>query len=349
MGRRHSLTGGEAAQSVLIRTPRTTPLRSGPRNPGQPAAVSGAAGPGGSAADVPRAESRGSVAARDETGFSGLFAAGGTAGSAADSAPDWGRSRFLGHLHCRGRRRERGGLVSGLRHEPLLGSFRPAPGELRSGVASDATGLQERPHSTPEQDGRDHCRTPETVRAMAAGRHRRDEHEARGLDGVDGHHQPHQPSRNRLVDDARCSEHGDDHQDDGARAIVPTRPAQEDPPQDDGDRTEESANHSEADVLGQKDRHDVPEQTQHHRGDQAGPQSERLPRQRFVSVCVGHMGLYAARGRLFLHARVIIFRAGTLASYAGEGDEPPRAAGRRTCPEFRYQNRNGTNRFVRRM
>ena len=33
-GRRHSCTGGDADQSVAIRTPRTTPSRFGPRKPG---------------------------------------------------------------------------------------------------------------------------------------------------------------------------------------------------------------------------------------------------------------------------------------------------------------------------
>ena len=38
-GRRHSSTGGDVVQSVSIRTPRTTPSRSGPRKPGQPIRV----------------------------------------------------------------------------------------------------------------------------------------------------------------------------------------------------------------------------------------------------------------------------------------------------------------------
>src|SRR5688500_8951590 len=35
MGRPHNLTGGTLDQSVSTRTPRTTPLRSRPRKPGQ--------------------------------------------------------------------------------------------------------------------------------------------------------------------------------------------------------------------------------------------------------------------------------------------------------------------------
>src|SRR5688572_27817142 len=42
MGRRHSSTGGDADQSVLICTPRAAPSRSGPRKPGQSAPVSAA-------------------------------------------------------------------------------------------------------------------------------------------------------------------------------------------------------------------------------------------------------------------------------------------------------------------
>src|ERR1035438_10663041 len=48
-GRRHSATGGDAVQSVLIRTPGMTSSRWGPRKPGQMGPVSASAGAGGSA------------------------------------------------------------------------------------------------------------------------------------------------------------------------------------------------------------------------------------------------------------------------------------------------------------
>src|SRR5262245_44516946 len=50
IGRRHSSTGGDAAQSVAIHTPRTTPSRSGPRKPGQFAVAGAVAGAAAGAA-----------------------------------------------------------------------------------------------------------------------------------------------------------------------------------------------------------------------------------------------------------------------------------------------------------
>src|SRR5579871_2741191 len=46
-GLRHSATGGEDFQSVLMRVPGTIPSRCGPRNPGQSAAWSDGATEGG--------------------------------------------------------------------------------------------------------------------------------------------------------------------------------------------------------------------------------------------------------------------------------------------------------------
>src|SRR6266487_4144559 len=74
-GRRHTLTGGDVVQSVLICTPATLPSRWGPRNPGHTAPASAPWG-------APPAGVKGSVAgfspdlAPDSTmtGFSGAGA-----------------------------------------------------------------------------------------------------------------------------------------------------------------------------------------------------------------------------------------------------------------------------------
>src|ERR1039457_7725440 len=87
-GRRHRATGGDAVQSVLIRTPGMTSSRWGPRKPGQMGPVSASAGAGGSAT--------GSLPDLATSRFSGVFAAAGTGGSAAGSLPDWATGRFSG-------------------------------------------------------------------------------------------------------------------------------------------------------------------------------------------------------------------------------------------------------------
>src|ERR1022692_4847291 len=82
-GRRHSAAGGDAVQSVLIRTPGMTSSRWGPRKPGQMGPVSASAGAGGSAT--------GSLPDLATSRFSGVFAAAGTGGSAAGSLGPAGR------------------------------------------------------------------------------------------------------------------------------------------------------------------------------------------------------------------------------------------------------------------
>src|SRR5262245_62168632 len=83
-GFRQSSVGGDAVQSVAIRTPPTTPSRAGPRNPGQRAAAS----PRGAAVG------RGGAAA---TAFLGMSAVGNVAGAGdgrgAGSRTTWAISR----------------------------------------------------------------------------------------------------------------------------------------------------------------------------------------------------------------------------------------------------------------
>ena len=78
----------------------------------------------------------------------------------------WGTGEEI----CRRRQRR---LVVGLGQEPLLGSRRPPPGEIRS-RAGNALGPHERPNSAREQDGDDHRRAPRPV-SEAAGGHRPDD------------------------------------------------------------------------------------------------------------------------------------------------------------------------------
>ena len=79
-----------------------------------------------------------------------------------------------------------------------------------------------------------------------------------------------------------CRDHRDNHQDDGAQALGPRRPAEEHPPHDDRQRADESADIARSGLqpeevgLGRNDWDDKPDQYQQHRGGDAGPQPERL-------------------------------------------------------------------------
>src|ERR1022692_1664609 len=123
-GRRHSATGGDAVQSVLMRTPGTISSRWGPRKPGQSGAVPAPAGTDGTnTGSLPaRATSRlsevlaaagpGGIAAGSRAGWAtGSFsgdAAAGASGSATASLPDWAMSRSSGvfaHRQCKSLRK----------------------------------------------------------------------------------------------------------------------------------------------------------------------------------------------------------------------------------------------------
>ena len=115
-GRRQSATGGDAVQSVLIRTPVTMSSRWGPRKPGQsgPVSVSAGAGPGttglvadpatkrfsGEAAGAGGADSLAGRATGDSTGVSAGRTGGGTTGVLADCSTSRS-SRVFDHRQCR--------------------------------------------------------------------------------------------------------------------------------------------------------------------------------------------------------------------------------------------------------
>ena len=73
------------------------------------------------------------------------------------------------------------------------------------------------------------------------GRHRPcDQGEAQKRDRRDVEQHPHPGHRDRLVDDEPCRRHRDDDQDDGADALGPRRPAEQQPPDDDGESAQGS-------------------------------------------------------------------------------------------------------------
>jgi hypothetical protein len=56
-------------------------------------------------------------------------------------------------------------------------------------------------------------------------------------------HHAHHPGRDGFVNDAGCRQQRDGHQDGGAQAIGPERPAEDQPPQEDDQPQEDSAEH----------------------------------------------------------------------------------------------------------
>src|SRR5947207_13057480 len=99
IGRRHSSTGGDAAQSVAIRTPGITPSRRGPRNPGQSGPATVADGFSFGAAGTTLA-----VVGADLAGAGVAGVTAGVAGSATGSLAPWARSRSSGvcvHRPCK--------------------------------------------------------------------------------------------------------------------------------------------------------------------------------------------------------------------------------------------------------
>ena len=190
--------------------------RWGPRKPGQSAPVSAAAGPRQCSHGAPPARCR-------------------TPRALCRCLPELRWRRTAG---CAA-----GAWRSGhyrLGQEPFLGSLRPPPMQVVIEGAGEAAGPDERPHSTREQDGRDHRHAPRSVRETTGGHRPRDEGEAQDRDSQDDQQHPLRPRRNRHVNEARCREQRGDHQDDGAQALGPRRPAKEQPPQDDGQPAGES-------------------------------------------------------------------------------------------------------------
>ena len=120
--------------------------------------------------------------------------------------------------------------VAGWLQEPFLRSLRPPPMQVVVETGGEATGPEERPPSTREQDGRDHRHAPQSVRETTSGHRPCHEGEAHDRDRQHGEQHPHGPRRNRHVNEALCGEQRDDHQADGAQALGPSRTAKEQPP-----------------------------------------------------------------------------------------------------------------------
>ncbi len=77
-------------------------------------------------------------------------------------------------------------------------------------------------------------------------------------------------------------ERGQDHQEDRAGTLVPARPAEQQPPQENDQSQEGGPHHPVARVLWDEERDDVSDHHEQHRGGDAGPQPERFARRRFV-------------------------------------------------------------------
>ena len=191
---------------------------------------------------------------------------------------------------ARGRRRGRGRgrRAAGPGQEPFLGALRPAPVELRDVVAADAFRADERPRSAGEQDRHGDRGAPRSIGEAAADGRPRDQGQAHGRDGVADEPQ----LLHRLVFELPCTGQPREHQDDAAQALEPARPAQERPPQNDGQHGAERPHHParKAREAGHDGLHAEPGGPQQRHSHHSGPHPERLPRGSFVRVFGGHGG-----------------------------------------------------------
>ena len=83
------------------------------------------------------------------------------------------------------------------------------------------------------------------------------------------------------------------HEDDGAEALDPRRPAEQHPPDHDRQHTDDPRDQSVKERFGCEERDDKPEQHHDGRDDDAGPQPERLASNQVV--CVRHGTFYSER------------------------------------------------------
>ena len=108
------------------------------------------------------------------------------------------------------------------------------------------------------------------------------ESEAQDRNGVDVQQHPHPALCDRRVDEELCRDHRQRHQGQRAHALEPGRPAEEQPPDGDGEAGEGRAENPVHRGVGKHPREQEPRPLQRH-GDDTGPQAEGLPR-RHVSL-----------------------------------------------------------------
>ena len=166
--------------------------------------------------------------------------------------------------------------------------------ELRA-ASADTSCPHHRPRHAREHDGGHHGHAPSSIGEVTGGHRPCDQGEAQERDRGDVEQHPHPGFRDRLVDHEPGHRQRDDDQDDGADALGPRRPAEQQPPDDDGESSQGSAHDREhPDRQGEQFgvrrnlRHDEHEQPLQSHDDHAGPQPERSPRQSFVVIGGGH-------------------------------------------------------------
>src|SRR5207247_5332688 len=93
-----------------------------------------------------------------------------------------------------------------------------------------------------------------------------------------------------LVNDALRRSHGADHQDEGAHALQPGRPAEEQPPDNDRQPAGGPAEYRGATGLGHDEGDDEEAQPLQRHGDDPGPQPERSSGGPFAALGVCHIG-----------------------------------------------------------
>ena len=102
------------------------------------------------------------------------------------------------------------------------------------------------------------------------------------------------------MNDVRRREHRDRHENDGACALQPRRPAEKQPPHDDSQpAAQDSAEHSVQHRLGSDDGENHPGQPLKHHGDYARPYPEGFLVSGFVCVSTSHTRSYPSNECVF--------------------------------------------------
>ena len=258
-GRRHISTGGDTSQLVAIVTARTTPSRAGPRKPGHSAGVT--CGSSGTAADA--GSRAAAVAGRGST-------AGQSTGTDVRSDAGAGASGFVGaDVGVPGL------AVSSCSRYSGLGVHRPV--KLQPSVAGEAADAQQHPGRTGGHNRRGQRYLANAVRKPRRGDSPDDERNTRSRDCEDRKQRslPRVPNRN--VEEAGRHQRRDGHQGNRANALGPRRAAEEQPPQEDQQPTNEPSEKPERGPCRTEQRNGEMEASEQRGEGNARRRAKRLP------------------------------------------------------------------------
>ena len=160
--------------------------------------------------------------------------------------------------------------------------------KLQPAVAGEAADAQQHPGRTGGHNRRDQRCPANAVRKPRGGDSPSDERNTRGRDCEDRKQRslPRVPNRN--VEEAGRHQRRDSHQGDRANALGPRRAAEEQPPQEDQQPTNESSEKPERGPCRTEQRNGEMEAYEQRREGNARPEAKRLPPGRMVGLLYRH-------------------------------------------------------------